>query len=304
MKRFRRGAATVAFDLLLATATMTAADPHCSDLLIVKTAAVAAPRDAAWRAWSERDALVRWFGRDATIELRPGGAYEIYFLRDEPPGRRGGEGNTVQSYAPGRLLAFTWNAPPQFGALREQRTQVVLEFADRAGGGTDVKLTHYGFGPGEEWAKVHAYFDAAWTRVLQGFTAHLGAAAPAALPPHDRGMDYVEFVAPDLEAAKTFYAAAFGWGFTDYGPDYTSFVDGRLAGGFRRGTPAAPGTNPLIVLFARDLEATEAAVRAAGGAITTPTHTFPGGRRFHFTDPNGLELAVWTDRTRDGAKIE
>lgn len=129
----------------------------------------------------------------------------------------------------------------------------------------------------------------------------LPAADPQAL--HDRRMDYIEFVAPDLEAAKKFYGEVFGWKFTDYGPDYTSFGDGRLAGGFRKGEKAA-ATNPLVVVFARDLEAAEARVKASGGKITTATHTFPGGRRFHFSDPNGLELAVWTDRTTDGKKID
>lgn len=120
---------------------------------------------------------------------------------------------------------------------------------------------------------------------------------------HDRRLDYVEFAAPDLAAAKQFYAAAFGWKFTDYGPDYTSFADGRLSGGFRRGA-ATGATNPLIVIYAHDLESVETAVRAAGGRITTATHMFPGGRRFHFTDPNGLELAVWSDRTSNGVNID
>lgn len=132
-----------------------------------------------------------------------------------------------------------------------------------------------------------------------------GDALPHADPQaaQDQRLDYVEFTAPDLEAAKKFHGTAFGWKFTDYGPDYSSFTDGRLAGGFRQGAnPAA--INPLIVIYARDLEATEKRVRDAGGNITTATHTFPGGRRFHFTDPNGLELAVWSDRTIGGQKID
>lgn len=275
-----------------------------SDLLIVRRAAVAASRDTAWRAWTEPTEVFRWFGRGGQIELRPGGPYVIYFL-EGPDGLRGGEGNTFLNYASGRMLTFTWNAPPHFGPLRDVRTQVSVEFSDRTGGGTDVTLAHYGFGTGEDWAKVHAYFEAAWTRVMQAFTAHLGAAPAApALPPHDQGVDYIEFAAPDLAAAKKFYAGAFGWTFIDYGPDYTTFLDGRLAGGFRRAELPASATNPLIVLFARDLESAESRVRSAGGRITTPPHTFPGGRRFHFTDPNGLELAVWTDRTPDGVKIE
>ena len=105
-------------------------------------------------------------------------------------------------------------------------------------------------------------------------------------------IDYVEFTAPDLEAVKAFYAAAFGWNFTDYGPDYVGFGDGITEqGGFARGEAA--GGNPLVILFSDDLDATLAAVTAAGGTISQPPYAFPGGRRFHFSDPAGNELAVW-----------
>jgi predicted enzyme related to lactoylglutathione lyase len=117
-----------------------------------------------------------------------------------------------------------------------------------------------------------------------------------AQPQHDRRIDYIEFPVPDVGTAKRFYGDVFGWKFTDYGPDYTSFEDGRLSGGFRGGeTPAAGG--PLIVIYAVDLEAVARAVQGAGGRITQPTFDFPGGRRFHFRDPSGHELAVWSDPT-------
>jgi len=111
----------------------------------------------------------------------------------------------------------------------------------------------------------------------------------------DRRVDYIEFPAVDVEAIKRFYAAVFGWGFTDYGPDYTSFHDGRLAGGFTRSTGVSGG-GPLVVLYARHLEEIEASIRDSGGRIVKDTFEFPGGRRFHFTDPSGNELAVWSDR--------
>jgi predicted enzyme related to lactoylglutathione lyase len=111
----------------------------------------------------------------------------------------------------------------------------------------------------------------------------------------DFRMDYVEFPARDLAVTKRFYGDAFGWRFTDYGEDYCSFEDGRIGGGFT--TAAAPGGGgPLVVLYARDLEAAVARVLAAGGAIVKPIFPFPGGRRFHFTDPSGNELGVWSDR--------
>ena len=114
-------------------------------------------------------------------------------------------------------------------------------------------------------------------------------------PAHDRRIDYIEFDTTDVAATKRFYTGCFGWKFTDYGPDYTSFEDGRITGGFRRVERTRPG-GVLIVIFAMDLAAVEAKVRAAGGKIVKPGFEFPGGRRFHFTDPSGNELAVWSDR--------
>jgi predicted enzyme related to lactoylglutathione lyase len=110
----------------------------------------------------------------------------------------------------------------------------------------------------------------------------------------DRRIDYVELPATDVAAAKRFYVEAFGWSFTDYGPDYTSFEDGRLAGGLTKKDSATRG-GALIVIYAIDLEGMEERVRRAGGRIVKAIFSFPGGRRFHFTDPSGNELAVWSE---------
>ena len=110
-------------------------------------------------------------------------------------------------------------------------------------------------------------------------------------PNRDRTIDYVEFGATDIAATKRFYGACFGWKFTDYGPEYTAFEDGRLSGGFT--TDAQPGGRPLVVLYANDLEDARARVTAQHGKIVRDIFSFPGGRRFQFLDPNGNELAVW-----------
>jgi uncharacterized protein len=118
---------------------------------------------------------------------------------------------------------------------------------------------------------------------------------PAAPNPANNGrIDYIEFPATQIARTKQFYIDAFGWKFTDYGPDYTSFEDGRIAGGFTKANAAGKGV--LVVLYAADLAATEARVRKAGGTIVKPAFSFPGGRRFHFTDPSGNELAVWSEK--------
>jgi len=111
----------------------------------------------------------------------------------------------------------------------------------------------------------------------------------------DGKIDYVELPGgSDLPAVKSFYQSAFGWSFVDYGPTYAAFENGGMDGGFDA-DPETGVKKPLVVLFATDLEAMEAKVTAAGGVISVPIFAFPGGRRFHFTDPAGNELAVFSE---------
>jgi predicted enzyme related to lactoylglutathione lyase len=110
----------------------------------------------------------------------------------------------------------------------------------------------------------------------------------------DRGIDYIEFNVADIARSKDFYGRAFGWTFTDYGPDYCEFSDGHMKGGFDARGPVTPG-GPLVVLYGADLTEILGRIEAAGGRIVKPTFACPGGRRFHFTDPDGYELAVWTE---------
>ncbi len=115
--------------------------------------------------------------------------------------------------------------------------------------------------------------------------------------PKDNTINYIEFPMGDPGLVKAFYEAAFGWIFTDWGPDYISFEGAGLEGGFNREagiTATSPG--PLVILYAHDLEEKEARITKAGGAITRTIYSFPGGRRFHFKDPVGNELAVWSSK--------
>lgn len=114
------------------------------------------------------------------------------------------------------------------------------------------------------------------------------------MPNVHHAIDYVELMAPDLERVRAFYEKAFGWTFQAYGPDYLG-VQGkdRELGGIARGEPR-PAGGPLVVLYSNDLDATLASAKAAGAKITREPFTFPGGRRFHFADPAGNELGVWS----------
>lgn len=110
---------------------------------------------------------------------------------------------------------------------------------------------------------------------------------------NDRQIDNIEFNVSDIARSKAFYGAAFGWTFVDYGPSYTEFSDGRLTGGFTTGEEIRLG-GPLIILYADDLAAVQQCLKDLGAVISRETFSFPGGRRFHFIDPDGYELAVWT----------
>lgn len=116
--------------------------------------------------------------------------------------------------------------------------------------------------------------------------------------PSDQRIDYVELPAANFDSVESFYSNSFGWSFTDYGPEYRAFSDGSLAGGFFKSDLQSSTANgaALVVLFANDLEATRDKIVANGGSVCRKIFSFPGGRRFHFLDPHGNELAVWSDK--------
>jgi len=117
---------------------------------------------------------------------------------------------------------------------------------------------------------------------------------------HNLQMDYIEFPATDIEATKRFYNHVFLWEFKDWGPGYTSFHDGRLSGGFNSeaqpaGADGSTTRGVLVVIYATSLDEINRKVKEAGGKIVREIFEFPGGKRFHFADPNGNELAVWSE---------
>ncbi|PWL37510.1 glyoxalase family protein [Flagellimonas aquimarina] len=108
-------------------------------------------------------------------------------------------------------------------------------------------------------------------------------------------INYVEFKTKDLEKTKEFYSESFGWVFTDYGPTYIAFEESGIEGGFETtGDEIVNGA--LIVLYHENLDIIKSRIEKNGGAISKDIFSFPGGRRFHFLDPSGNELAVWSDK--------
>lgn len=116
------------------------------------------------------------------------------------------------------------------------------------------------------------------------------------MPNINNSINYIELPLQDNAATKQFYNQVFGWEFTDWGPNYISFSGANINGGFN-GESGVQATAPgvLVVLYASDLEKKLEEVTNAGGKITQPIYEFPGGKRFHFQDPNGNELAIWSE---------
>jgi uncharacterized protein YndB with AHSA1/START domain len=133
---------------------------------IEKEVTLNAPVASVWKAWTTEEGAKVFFAPASRIEMRPGGAYEMYFVPSLPAGQQGGEGNRVIDFQREKFLLITWNAPPKFGALRDERTFVLVTF-DRVGDEkTRVRLTHFGWREGAGWNDVYAYFDKAWDVVL------------------------------------------------------------------------------------------------------------------------------------------
>ena len=120
-----------------------------------------------WKAWTTKEGLRSFMAPDARVSLEIGGSFEPLFDLESPPGSQGGEGLQFLSYLPPEMLSFTWNAPPDHPTIRSQfHTWVVVRFLPEGADRTRVLLDHLGWGTGEKWDKVYAYFDRAWDLVL------------------------------------------------------------------------------------------------------------------------------------------
>lgn len=149
--------------LVVATAATAAAGPApANDRVLRGEVTVAAPVENVWNAWTTEEGIRTFFARDAHVEPRVDGAYEIFFHPAAPPGERGADGMRILVFERERRLAFTWNAPTAQPVARAQRTVVTLDFADAGGGHTRLRFTHSGWGDGPHWDRAYEYFDEAW----------------------------------------------------------------------------------------------------------------------------------------------
>ena len=131
-----------------------------------------APVERVWKAWTTREGVKSFFAPDCDIDLRVFGKYDILFAPGAPAGLRGAENNLILAIQYGKLLSFTWDAPPIFPNIRKQRTSVVIRLSQLDPHKTKLSLTHSGWGEGEEWDKVYDYFVIAWGEVVLPFLKH------------------------------------------------------------------------------------------------------------------------------------
>lgn len=122
--------------------------------------------DRVWDAWTTPEGAASFFAPRCTIELHPGGRYEMLFDPDAPPGSQGGEGVILLAVQPPRMLSFTWNAPPELPEIREQRTHVTVFLESLGPARTRVTLRHDGWGEGAGWEAAFHYFERAWNQVV------------------------------------------------------------------------------------------------------------------------------------------
>jgi len=122
--------------------------------------------EKVWDAWTTEEGVKSFFSPDCKIELKVGGAYEMYFAPDAPEGQRGGDGNKILAIQKLKMLSFTWNAPPSLPDVRNERTHVILRFEPITENSTKVILHHDGWGDGGQWDKAFEYFKSAWGKVV------------------------------------------------------------------------------------------------------------------------------------------
>ena len=127
---------------------------------------IPASLDEVWQAWTTEAGAVSFFAPRLRIDLRPGGAYEMYFDLDEQPGKQGGEGMHFLAIQPEQMLSFTWNAPPELPSVRGEMTHIVVRLYPLSKKSTRVTLKHDGWGSGGEWDQAFEYFERAWLKIV------------------------------------------------------------------------------------------------------------------------------------------
>ncbi|KAF0111232.1 MAG: hypothetical protein FD147_1170 [Chloroflexi bacterium] len=133
---------------------------------LVFNAIIPSESGEVWKAWTTESGVRTFFAPECKIDLRSGGAYEMYFDLDAPAGSRGGEGCVILAVDPQKMLSLTWNAPPELPDIRFQRTHVTIRFESVSSHSAKITLTHDGWGTSPNWEAARTYFERAWGEIV------------------------------------------------------------------------------------------------------------------------------------------
>ena len=285
--------------------TMSQSNRELSNRQIIKSAVVNQPLTTVWQAWTTHEGLKTFFGKDNKIELVPNGAFEIYFLLDNPAGLRGSEGCKVLSYLPEKYFSFSWNAPPQLEEIRnsDYKTWVVVSFDALSDQQTEVTLTHLGWPKDEKWTPVFEYFSEAWEVVLKNLTrnglqeinSEIGAKRVT-------GIGGIFFKCKDPIKLKEWYKLHLGLNTDQYGANFEWRLSSNPAKkGYTQWSPFSDKTkyfDPSVKEFminyrVENLEQLVENLKNEGVTIIDKMEIYDYGKFIHILDLEGNKIELW-----------
>jgi uncharacterized protein YndB with AHSA1/START domain/predicted enzyme related to lactoylglutathione lyase len=263
------------------------------------------PIDTVWKRWTTHEGLKTFLGYDNKIELTPGGAFEIYFLKDNPVGLKGSEGCKVLSYLPGKYFSFSWNAPPKFMDIRDSdyKTWVVLDFKALPNNRTDITLTHLGWPADEKWTPVFDYFSAAWEHALDQLAKNENG-----IPETDQkakkvtGLGGIFFKCKDPDKMKAWYAEHLGLNSDQYGTSFEwRHADDPAKRGFTVWSPFIettkyfePSVKDFMINYrVENIESLIKELKKAGVSVIDKIETYEYGKFVHILDIEGNSVELW-----------
>jgi uncharacterized protein YndB with AHSA1/START domain/predicted enzyme related to lactoylglutathione lyase len=275
-----------------------------SDQVITKSFHCNQSLDSLWWRWTTHEGLKTFFGADNKVDLKPGGAYEIYFLTDKPKGSQGTEGCTLLSILPKRMLSFSWIAPPSFPDLRKHphKTWVVVELQPVAVNETNIIITHLGFPKGEEWKPLYEYFNGAWNYVVQNLKKLDGLPTKSTDKKSVQGIGGIFFKSKNPKELKQWYHDHLGMTIDGYGTSFEwRLSDDPSKKGLTQWSPFKettdyflPSTKDFMINYrVNDLEGLLEELKKAQVTICDSLEVYDYGKFIHILDPEGNKIELW-----------
>jgi len=265
--------------------------------MIKKTRVVNGLVSEVWKKWTTHEGLKTFFGADNKIELKPGRAFEIYFIEKNSYGLKGSEGCKILSFLPDRMLSFTWSAPPQYPDIRNH----------------ELELVHLGWLDGEEWDKVYDYFDKAWQSVLDSLEESCGKSEQRENKAKKVvGIGGIFFKSSDPVKLKEWYHKHLGLNTDDYGTNFESRdADQPSKKTYLQWSPFGdktkyfePSQKQFMMNYrVEDLVSLVEEFKKDGVTILDEIETYEYGKFIHIMDIDGNKIELWEPVVEEYEKI-